>query len=115
MSKGKGTKKKSKKQPVTPVTLLAYFHRYGWLALLILIRCIAKSKHVLSVGLILYAVWTFLGYIFRWKHIFCSYQNACHQPMTPNDIRWNLVKRSDAYGVPALFLLCGVALLLFWN
>ena len=115
MAKGKGTKRKGEKQPVTPTILLAFFHRYIWWALLILVLSITKNKYVLSIGLIVYSIWTFLGYIFRWKHIFCSYQNAYHMPMTPNKVRWNTVKESDAYGVPAVFLILGIALLLVMN
>lgn len=109
-------KRNGKKQPLTPTILLAYFHRYGWLALLLLILLITNKtydRYVLSIGMIAYSIWTFLGYIFRWKHVYCSYQNASHQPMTPDKVRWNTVKKADAYGVPTIFLVLGVALLLF--
>ena len=32
--------------------------------------------------------------------------------MTPNRIEWSTVKKSDAYGIPAMFMIFGVALLL---
>lgn len=31
--------------------------------------------------------------------------------MTPNFIRWHTVKKSDAYGVPIVFLILGTAAL----
>ena len=63
----------------------------------------------MGMGLLLFAIYSFVGYKLRWKHIFCSYQNANHQKMTPDCINWNTVKKSDAYGVPAIFAILGVA------
>ena len=36
---------------------------------------------------------------------------AYHQKMTPNSIQWHKIKKSDAYGVPSIFLIIGLALL----
>lgn len=105
-------KRKVKKQPINHITILAYFHRYGWMVLMLLVGFFIDTKYVLSIGCVAFSIWTFLGYIFRWKHIYCSYQNAYHMPMTPDKVRWDIVKKSDAYGVPALFLFFGIALFL---
>lgn len=106
------TKRKGKKQPNIRIALLAYFHRYGWIALMLLLMYITKSKYAIGISFIAFSIWSFFGYIFRWKHIYCSNQNAYHQPMTPDKIRWDTVKKIDAYGDPAIFMILGVALLL---
>ena len=94
------------------VILLAYFHRYGWIALTLIIMYFTDSFSPLSISCIVYSAWTFLGYIFRWKHIYCSYQNAYHNTMTPNTVDWDNVKKTDTYGIPIVFMLFGIGLLL---
>ena len=81
-------------------------------ALTLIIMYFTDSFSPLSVSCIVYSVWTFLGYIFRWKHIYCSYQNAYHNTMTPNTVDWDNVKKTDAYGIPIVFMLFGIGLLL---
>ena len=116
-SKAKGRKNMSnygKKEK--RVIALAYMHRYGWIA--ILFGCIAIFPRAVfiffGVGFIVSAIWSFVGYKLRWKHIFCSYQNAYHVPMTPNNIRWGWVKKSDAYGIPIIEFIIGVASLVMF-
>ena len=100
------------------IIALAYFHRYGWIAVMLV--CLAiwpeKMMHILAVSSLVFSVWSFFGYKKKWKHIYCSYQNACHQKMTPNHIQWHKVKKSDAYGVPFIFFLFSLALfaVLIW-
>ena len=98
------------------IIALAYLHRYGWL--LGTVACGAVFSRVryliFCIGLLLYAIWSFVGYKLRWKHIFCSYQSlyrraAIRNPMTPNNIRWGWVSKFNAYGVPIIFLIFGVA------
>ena len=95
------------------IMALAYFHRYGWIAAMMI--CVAvwleQMICILSVGSIAFSVWSFVGYKNKWKHIYCSFQNAYHQKMTPNNIQWHKIKKSDAYGVPLIFLIIGLALL----
>ena len=78
------------------IIALAYLHRYGWIA--ILVGCIVifpeSTIFTLSVGFIAYAIWSFVGYQCKWKHIFCSYQNTYRLPMTPKNIRWSCIKNS---------------------
>ena len=92
---------------------LAYLHRYGWL--LGTVVCAAAFSRVrcliFFIGSLLYAIWSFVGYKLRWKHIFCSYQIAYRKVMTPNNIRWGWVRKSDAYGVPISILIFSVAYL----
>ena len=50
-----------------------------------------------------------LGYLLKWKHVYCAYQNAYHQDMTPDMVNWRKVRKSDAYGVPIIFIVLGIA------
>lgn len=52
---------------------------------------------------ILFATYSLIGYLCKWKHIFCAFQNSSHQKMTPDHINWSKVEKSDAYGIPAIF------------
>ena len=104
MSKGTAKEKRIK--------TLAYVHRYGWIAVMMI--CIAiwpkQIVCIFSVGCIAFSIWSLIGYKKKWKHIYCSFQNAYHQKMTPNNIQWHKIKKSDAYGVPFIFLILGFAL-----
>ncbi len=94
------------------IILLAYFHRYGWIAAMLLMMYLTKSTDVvLGVSAITFAVWTLLGYLLKWKHLYCSYQNAYHMPMTPDRIDWDTVRVTDALGIPAFFLILGAIML----
>ena len=126
----KKTKKRKKTSPIkkthinTPVKnaggtiALAFFHRYGWFAVMLLFVVIFNDYaiHVLTGGSMIYSIWTFVGYKCKWKHVFCSYQNAYHVKMTPGAIDWDWVEKKDAYGVPLISLviaLIGIAAILF--
>ena len=61
---------------------------------------------------IAFSIWSFIGYKLKWKHIYCSFQNAYHKKMTPNKIRWDQIRKTDAYGMPMVFLVLGTALLI---
>ncbi|HAQ56749.1 MAG TPA: hypothetical protein DCR44_05070 [Acholeplasmatales bacterium] len=61
----------------------------------------------LCFGLFLYGCYLLLGALLRFRHIYCLYQNANHLPMTPEDVHWNTLNRSDYYGVPAVFMVMG--------
>ena len=103
----KGTEKEKR------IIALAYFHRYGWIAaMMVAIAMWPKQMlFILPVACLSFSVWSFIGYKKKWKHIYCSFQNAYHQKMTPNSIQWNKIKKSDAYGVPLVFFIIGLALL----
>ena len=94
------------------IIALAYFHRYGWIAVMTICVVIWSEQmmYILSVGSIAFAIWSFIGYKRKWKHIYCSFQNAYRQKMTPNNIQWHKIKKSDAYGVPLILLILGLAL-----
>ena len=92
------------------VILLAYFHRYGWIA--VMTGCIliwpAFALYILCVGFLIFSIWSFIGYKCKWKHIYCSHQNSSHQKMTPNAIHWNQIEKSEAYGIPLIFFAFGM-------
>ncbi len=100
------------------IIALAFFHRYGWIAVMLLFACIFNDyvTHVLISSCIIFSAWTFVGYKCKWKHIFCSYQDAYHCKMTPESIDWDWIDKKDAYGIPLVFLvlaLMGIAVILF--
>ena len=69
-----------------------------------------KAATLFSVGgsVILYGLYQLMGYLLRWTHIYCSYQNAYHKEMTPEDVDWNEIQKSDGYGVPIIFGVIGL-------
>lgn len=75
---------------------------------MLLVLGITKSFITVGVSCIAYSIWTLLGYFLNWKHIFCSFQNANHQSMTPNRISWDIIKKSDIFGLPILFFIFGI-------
>ncbi len=94
------------------IIALAYFHRYGWIAAMFaLVLILRETFFVFAVSAIAYAVWTFVGYKCRWRHIFCSYQNAGHRKMTPERIDWDRIEKYDAYGIPIFFFVMGLVCL----
>ncbi len=106
MSKMNSTAKK--------IIALAYLHRYGWIVTLMV--CIAiwteQIFFILGTGFIIFSIWSLIGYASKWRHIYCSFQNAYHKKMTPNSIQWHKIKKSDALGVPLFFFALGTALLI---
>ena len=89
------------------IIALAYLHRYGWKAIAFLLTLIYPK--FIFISFIAFSIWSFVGYKCRWKHIFCSYQNAYHIKMTPDSIDWNWIKKSDAYLIPIIFFIIGIA------
>ena len=96
------------------IIILAYLHRYGWIV--IMLACIAiwieQIFYILGAGCIVFSIWSLIGYKCKWRHIYCSYQNAYREKMTPHSIRWHKIKKSDALGVPLIFLVFGIISLL---
>ncbi len=93
------------------IIALAYLHRYGWIVILMVCIIIRPTYMLYSsgAGCVAFSIWSFVGYKCKWKHIYCSFQNAYHQKMTPHSVHWNQIKKSDAYGVPLIFLVLGLA------
>ena len=95
------------------IIALAYFHRYGWIAAMLGLAFLSRRGFffVFSFGCISYAVWTFIGYKLRWRHILCSFQNAYRERMTPYNASWGRIKNSDIYGTFVIFLVLGLVCL----
>ncbi|MBQ2799271.1 MAG: hypothetical protein IJF09_07785 [Ruminiclostridium sp.] len=95
------------------VILLALFHRYGWIIVMLLCMTFLPVNKFYTAGafLLIYSIWSFVGYKCRWKHIYCSYQNAYRKKMTPDSISWKQIKKRDAYSVPLIFLIFGLMIL----
>lgn len=96
------------------IVALALIHRYLEPVLVVYLPLILGGKNMLlwmGILCILLAAHDFVGYKLQWKHIFCSYQNAYRKKMTPDHICWCQVKKSDAYGLPIVFGVIGIACL----
>ena len=97
------------------VVALAYAHRYVYPICIMVFPLKMGGQNaflLIGVGFVLYAAYSLIGYRLRWKHICCSYQNAYRKEMTPNKINWSKIKKTDAYGVPAIFAVIGVGIIL---
>ena len=96
------------------IIVLAYAHRYLWPILMVLLPALAGKDYLLWMGICvcMYAVYTFIGYMLGWKHIYCSYQNAYHSKMMPEeDVYRDDIEKIDAYGVPIIFGILGMVCL----
>ncbi len=91
------------------IIALAFFHRYGWICTMLVVLFVLREHFLTICGscMMIYSIWTFIGYKRKWSHIYCSYQNMCHKDMTPSDIHWNLVKKKDFYGMAAIDFVLG--------
>lgn len=93
------------------IKALAYFHRYGWIAALILTIELTDSLTAAGWFLLGFGIWTIAGYRLHWRHITCSFQEANHEPMTPHITSRHKIRQSDVYVVSALFLVGGLILI----
>lgn len=94
------------------IIALAYCNRYG--CFLGALAAMFLPNREIWIGIVSFAwgLYRFVGYKLKWKHIYCSYQDAYHQKMTPNRMKWSMIKKSDAYGIPAFFCIMGIALIM---
>lgn len=96
---------------------MAYVHRWILpIAAFFLLILFQKKRQVLALGIlcVLFSLYSLFGYVCRWRHIYCSFQNSSHEKMTPWKIRWNTVRKRDAYGVPAFFGILGATMILLY-
>lgn len=99
----------------TMIKLLAYVHRYFLISMIILYPTCLASKYILmlfGIICILYGAYTFVGYKLKWKHIYCSIQNAYREKMTPDKINWRHVQKKDVYGIFVIFCVLGLFLII---
>lgn len=102
-------KKTNKRQ----IIILAYANRYFY-PILILVFVLYCNFLLTGIALLVFSTYQFIGYKCKWKHIYCSYQNAYRKKMTPNNINWNKVKKSDAYGIPVIFGVIGIMCIILY-
>ena len=99
----------------TTIKVLAYFHRYLFLIGIVALPFCFKKDFILlriGIGFLTYSLYSLVGYLLQWKHIYCSYQNAYRRRMTPDNIVWSKIKKSDIYGTSLVFGILGVLLVL---
>lgn len=99
------------------IILLAYANRYVYPVAIIWLAIVSGKEImplVMGIGMIVYGIYNLFGYIFRWIHFYCSYQNICHRKMTPDNIDWSIVEKKDAYGVPAIFCFLGIVMIIIY-
>ena len=114
-----------KKKTRSRIIALAYLHRYApLLILIILLVCgrfgIIKTKDgcmmYLGVTLIAFSLWSLIGYLLKWRHIYCSFQHASRKfprEMTPEHVYWSKISKVDAYGIPIIYFIMGIGAFLF--
>lgn len=107
--------RRHRKYPTNSIIRLARFHHTVCPFIIMLLIAFRRSW-LAGIAMILYSLWTLIGYLLRWRHIYCSYQIGSRQPMTPYSIDWYDVREIDAFGIPAIFTALGVALIVvsFW-
>ena len=94
----------------------AFFVRYGMLLGILLpghvVSAFTEARWARMLGLAggctFFALYYLIGYLLRWTHIYCVYQNAYHQKMTPNRVDWSRIEKKDAYGIPLIFFAFGI-------
>ena len=74
------------------ILALAYFIRYGYFALTIVLMFIiallqlrTAAKYFLFIAIIIYGVYHLVGRKLNFKHLYCAMQNAYRQEMTPRN------------------------------
>ncbi len=102
----------------TGILFLAYFLRYGYIALMLIAACIfGDGREVflcIGIGLVLTGVHYLLGYLLRWRHVFCAWQEAGRQKMTPFYNDWDEITKKEAYGLPAVCVVAGILSVVGW-
>lgn len=105
-----------KNQHNRTILFFAYFGNYILPTFLVLASLLSKliSKDdetillCLSISLLLMAAYNMIGYLFRWKHIYCMHQLSNRRRMTPENIQWEEMTFADAYGIPLVFTIVGL-------
>lgn len=109
-------KRRKRKHPTNSICIiiLAYANRYLYPLLILFVMAFGRvtSNFVpTGISILVFAAYQLIGYLCRWKHIFCSFQNAYHQKMTPNRIDWDIISKVDAYCIPCFFAILGIIFL----
>jgi hypothetical protein len=98
----------------------AYFVRYGMDLLPLPFLILAKAGQIperagllIAAGLCLFtALYYFVGYQCRWRHMYCVWQSIAHRRMTPDKVNWSKVDKKQATGLPLCMAVIAVLLAL---
>lgn len=114
--KRRSTKRKRYRMGSVLTICLAYMNLFFFPLLIMFLVSFGKAQSNFvpaGIGFLAFAAYNLIGYLCRWKHIFCLFQSFDHQKMTPDDIDWDQVSKKDAYLVPGIFAAVGILLLVF--
>lgn len=103
------------------VTNLAMLARYGIIIMALLGGLMGMTFSGTADGFIwvvgplslLYGLYVLMGVIFKFRHIYCMFQNLENETMTPNEVYWNSFKKSLLYGYPSIFIILGLGLIIY--
>lgn len=103
------------------VTNLAMMARYGVIMMALLGGLMGMTFSGSADGFIwvlgsislLYGLYVLCGVIYKFRHIYCMFQNLENETMTPNEVYWNSFKKSLLYGYPSIFIILGLGLITY--
>ena len=72
-----------------------------------------KTLLIMGTGFVIFALYSFLGYKLRWKHVYLAMQEMQKQKMTPKRIDWNTIKPGIALKFPILFGILGAVMVIY--
>jgi len=111
----------SKQREKNLIICLAYFVRYGYLALMVIVLYILSKMqlnpktlvYVFSGGITLDGIYHFIGLRFRFKHLYCAMENAYHKKMTPNNSgNYTKEMKRDIIFIGCFFTIMGIILII---
>ena len=62
----------------------------------------------MGFGFISFGIYWFIGCRLRWRHIYCIHQSFSDIKMTPDRCDWEMVPKSEMYGLPAFYVIFGI-------
>ena len=115
MSKTTKRSKPAASQKTDPAVHFANIYRYFFLPVLVLAALFWRGQTLLVMGsgFILFALYTFVGYGRRWKHIYLAFQEMQKQKMTPSHVQWNTIKTGTVLKFPVLFGITGIVMVVY--
>lgn len=114
MSKKKNTVKAAPEKAPKEVHF-ANLYRYFFLPVLVIAALFWRGQTllVMGTGFLAFALYTFIGYKCRWKHLYLAFQEMQRSKMTPNNIQWNTIKTGTVLKFPILFGITGVVMVVY--